>query len=75
MNTLLFNFIVNLLTPIFPSLSDPARSTRLSLDTVKLDRECVRDLLSTYRVKMQCERDECSLRACSDMQRFSSPWK
>jgi len=56
---------------VFPTLSDPARSTRLSLESEYL--ESVRDRVSTYMVKMQCDRDECKLRECPLMTRWLSP--
>ena len=59
--------------PLLPTRSEPARSTRCSLDLRTVVAPCGR--LSTLMVKMQWEREECAFIVVSDTARFVSPKK
>ena len=58
---------------VFPSLSDPARSTKLSLEVTYFVLDSTREWDSIWTVKTQWERDDRLLRECWPIIRFVSP--
>mmetsp|Transcript_11241 Transcript_11241/g.27398 ORF Transcript_11241/g.27398 Transcript_11241/m.27398 type:complete len:208 (-) Transcript_11241:463-1086(-) len=62
-------------TAVFLMRSDPARSTRLSLDTVVFSAPSPEARDSRKSVKMQCDREDVLLRMCDAVARLASPAK
>lgn len=58
--------------PVRPYFSDPAKSTSYSLETVTF--WSLKSCDSIVTVKMECERDEKSLRLCEASTRFRAPY-
>ncbi len=59
--------------PVFLVLSEPAKSTKWSLDTITFSDDSTLDLISKWTVKTQCDLDDYLFNLCSAIVLFVSP--
>mmetsp|Transcript_6958 Transcript_6958/g.10181 ORF Transcript_6958/g.10181 Transcript_6958/m.10181 type:complete len:219 (-) Transcript_6958:475-1131(-) len=58
---------------VFPTRSDPAKSTKLSFDKIVFPWDSTLDRISKWIVKTQCDREDCLFILCSVIARLVSP--